>query len=123
MKLPGAAQSSAAGDLDFSIVLPNPFESDLDVPVARETRKLLSPLYQENAVFSEQVIESESFQLPGRVDAIQVNVLPAPRSPRSNTSLGGASKSVSVRPKAVVSSAEWVIVSRALAAGTDTQQV
>jgi len=53
MKLPSAAQSSAAGDLDFSIVLPNPFESDLDVPVARETRKLLSPLYQENAVFSE----------------------------------------------------------------------
>src|SRR5579863_3593433 len=41
-------------------------------------------------------------------------VLPAPRSPRSSTSLGGASKSASVRPKAIVSSADLVMISRVI---------
>src|ERR1700722_10698831 len=37
-------------------------------------------------------------------------VLPAPRSPRSSTISGGASKAASFFPKAMVSSAEWVTV-------------
>src|SRR5438309_2840713 len=73
--VPSAARSLAAGNLNFSVVFPNPFESDLDVPVAHKTRKLLSPLYQENAVFGEQVVESKGFQLPWRVNTIQVNVI------------------------------------------------
>src|SRR5258708_12711139 len=38
-------------------------------------------------------------------------VLPAPRSPRSSTSFGAASNAASVRPKAIVSSAECVVIS------------
>src|SRR5438309_12112174 len=70
--VPSAARSSAAGNLDFSVVLPNPFESDLDVPVAHKTRKLVSPLYQEHAVFGEHDVESKGFQLQWRVNTIQV---------------------------------------------------
>ena len=39
-------------------------------------------------------------------------VLPEPNSPRKTTSFGGASVSANVRPKAIVSSAEWVVTSR-----------
>src|SRR5438270_5121307 len=41
-------------------------------------------------------------------------VLPAPRSPRSSTIFGGAKVSARVRPKAIVSSAECVVISRAM---------
>ncbi len=39
-------------------------------------------------------------------------VFPAPSSPQSKTSFGGASSSVRLRPKAMVSSGEWVVISR-----------
>src|ERR1700674_4946240 len=39
-------------------------------------------------------------------------VLPAPRSPRSTTIFGGASIAASVRPRAIVSSGDWVMNSR-----------
>src|SRR3954466_15788454 len=39
-------------------------------------------------------------------------VLPAPRSPRSKTSLGGRSSAASFRPSSIVSSAELVVYSR-----------
>src|SRR6267154_612634 len=41
-------------------------------------------------------------------------VFPAPRLPRSRTNLGGDRSSVRVRPKAIVSSAEWVVISRVI---------
>src|SRR5579862_6226138 len=66
---------SATGYLDFPVILPNPFECDLDVPIAREARKLLSPLYQENAVLGDQVIQPQRLQLPRRVNPIQINVI------------------------------------------------
>src|SRR5271170_2835305 len=39
-------------------------------------------------------------------------VLPAPRSPRSTTIFGGVSIVASVRPRAIVSSGDWVMNSR-----------
>src|SRR3954463_15589137 len=39
-------------------------------------------------------------------------VFPAPRSPRNRTSFGGASSGASFRPRAIVSSAEFVLYSR-----------
>src|ERR1700728_60030 len=50
-------------------------------------------------------------------------VFPAPRSPRSSTSLGGASNSASVRPKAIVSSAEWVMISRVIVLSLATDKI
>ncbi len=61
---------SAPDHLDFPIVLPHPFERDFDVAVAFEARKLLSPLYQENAVFRDQVIQPEGFQLSWSIHSI-----------------------------------------------------
>src|SRR5256885_4461115 len=47
-------------------------------------------------------------------DLLTSVVFPAPRSPRSKTNLGGVSSKANSRPKAMVSSGECVVYSRAL---------
>ena len=120
------------------------YQRNLDIPLALEAFELLSPLYQENAVIGDEVVESQRLKFPRSIDSVKVDVieidlrtavfvdqckcgagnflrgrritasaipltrvvLPAPRSPRSSTSLGGASIAARDRPSATVSSAE-----------------
>src|SRR5207237_6006854 len=50
-------------------------ERDLDIAITHQARKLLSPLYQQDTLLGEKVVESQRLQLPGRVYAIQVDVV------------------------------------------------
>ena len=73
---------SAAGNFYGSVVVPNPFQPDLDIVVTDKAPKLFSPLYEENAVFRDQVVETQGFQLAGRINPIQIDMIEIrPRTP------------------------------------------
>jgi len=50
---------SLSADPDPSSTLPFPLQRNLNVPLAHQTRKLLSPLDQQNAVVAAQVVEGK----------------------------------------------------------------
>src|SRR5262249_834181 len=62
-------------DFDVTLVFPHTLERNFNVPFPAEAVELLSPLYQQDAVLREQVIESKGFKLPWRIDAIKIDVI------------------------------------------------
>src|ERR1700722_16178323 len=72
------------------------------------------PRYSCTSVKEGLVQSSRAAPLKPAAMPLPKGVLPPPKSPRSNTSFGGASNSASVRPKAIVSSADCVVISRVI---------
>src|SRR2546428_4370977 len=74
-----AVRYSVGAQLDPALVprslIPYPLQSDFCVLIALQARELLSPLDQENAVFGDQVIETERLKLARRAYPIQLNVI------------------------------------------------
>src|SRR5580658_1649381 len=71
---------STGGHLDSAVIFCRSFfrdllQGDLHVLVAFEARELLSPLYQQDAVWGEQVVEAEGFQVALGIDPVKVNVV------------------------------------------------
>ena len=50
-------------------------QRNLHIALALEACELLSPLYQENAVAADKVIESQRLQLARRINSVQINVI------------------------------------------------
>src|ERR1700722_10306884 len=64
-----------ARNSDTPFILALPLQSNFHISFALQRRKLLSPLDQQNAALRTQVIQSERFEFPRSVDAIQVDVV------------------------------------------------
>src|SRR6476661_8764620 len=83
--LGSSALNLLAGDPDPPVVFRiSPWFAEFAIPslqrnfhiaLALKALELLSPLYQENAVVSDEVIEPQRFQLARRINPVQVDVV------------------------------------------------
>src|SRR5579862_1481929 len=62
-------------DCDLPSILACPLQSNLQIPLANEARKLLSPLDQQNAALRAQIVETERLQLSRGVDTVKIDVV------------------------------------------------
>src|SRR5262249_32169749 len=70
-----AITSLATYQADTPFILANAVYGDFHIPVTSEPRKFIAPLYQENTVFGDQVVEAQSLQFSKRIYAIEVDVI------------------------------------------------
>jgi len=61
-------------DANPAIVLPHSIENDFDIPLALESRELLPPLYQQNTVRGDQIIQAQRLKLARSIDTVEINV-------------------------------------------------
>src|SRR5208282_2240081 len=72
---------STGGASDLALSIPRSLQGNFHVLIPSPARELLPPLYQQDAVGREQVVQTESFQFSLAIDAIKVNVIQ--RGPRT----------------------------------------
>ena len=53
----------------------HPLQRNLHISLALEACELLSPLYQENAVVGDKVVESQRLQLARRINSVKIDVI------------------------------------------------
>src|ERR1700685_3838009 len=63
------------GHLDSALRFPYALQSDLDVLIALQARELISPLYQQDAIGREEVVEAKRFQASLGIDAVEINMV------------------------------------------------
>ena len=70
-----AALNSERCPADSAFRFSYSFQRNFKTAVAREARELLSPLYQQDAGGSDQVIKCEGFKFALGVDAVEIDVI------------------------------------------------
>jgi hypothetical protein len=66
---------SDSDEMDPAVGFPHSLQNNFQVAIAHESRKLFSPLDQQDAVGCEQVVQAEGFQLALGIDPVQVDVI------------------------------------------------
>jgi hypothetical protein len=63
------------GNPDPPLVFPDLLQRNFDVPFPDQARKLLSPLNQQDAFRTRQIVKSERFQFTIRIDSVEIDVI------------------------------------------------
>ena len=58
----------------FTNFIIHPLKRYLHITLAFEAWEFLSPLYQENAVAGDKVVESQGLQLAGRINSVKIDM-------------------------------------------------
>ena len=58
-----------------SPIFSHALQGDFNVLITHQVGKLLSPLYQENGVVGDEVVESQGFQLARSINPIKINMI------------------------------------------------
>jgi hypothetical protein len=60
---------------DAALALRDSHQGNLEILIAQQTGELFSPLYQEDAIRSDQVVEGEGFEFALGIDSVKVDVI------------------------------------------------
>ena len=66
---------SVSGYFDATLGLLDSHQGNLEILIAQQTGELLSPLYEEDAIRSDQVVEGEGFEFALGIDSVKVDVI------------------------------------------------
>src|ERR1700683_1642455 len=70
----GKSRYSTVDPRDSAVSFAHWLQDDFHISIAFEASELLSPLYQQDAVWSEQVVQAQRLQFALGIDAIEINM-------------------------------------------------